>query len=799
MNYLPRVTVAAVFGGLALVASAQSSAPASAPGASSTASPPAQTEAIVLSPFTVESERDYGYRSGASSTGTGLAGLIKDTPLNISVVSRELMEDQGGNQLVDILRNASSVGLHVKDEGVVLVRGYSGPKFVNGLPAGQGFPLYDVDRVEVVKGPNAVFAGLSNAGGTVNMIRMNPSFSATGSLSGEIGDYDHSRVVLKTSGPLIADKLAYLFVFGATDEKSSIDYMFTDERYYSGALTFRPLPNLTITSRYGDLEREAGRRPYLTVSNPAFQAADKDAMVNYDAKGLARPASAPQLENNAVAGIVTGRTAPEDVISWTSRTFGANVPPFTIIAFEDFFGRSSFNYNGPEGRDSYFSQLFNTEIEYIVNNDLAFRLAYQDIESGRLRREFNGFRPVAGQRIRSNSSDFNEDTDSRDTKLEATYQLDLGAFGKQSFLAGFQYSDSDRVARPSFGTAAINFNPRTDPVPRLAQMLQAQYGPNYVSPGATYVPQPHRRSLYGVLQSSFLEDRLRTMVGARVTENRLVNPITRTTTPQFGLLGRITPWLSAYASYSRTFLPQSVNSADLAAIRRTQGEPTSPGYVPPTTIPTLVLNNNLTGEGEEAGLKFDFADGVVTGTISYFKTEESDRLEVDTTNQVLYQLPGGVVRTPGGLTRARGVEAEFVWTPHTNYQALVSGSYFFEAEEITNPSDAREIGSHLEAVPEYTATFWNKYTFGDGVLKGAYIGGGITAIGEIGIHPSWTIPIRSDPVELINLIVGYRTKINNVPVDFRVNGENLADKTYLNGSFQYGEPRTFTGTVTIAW
>lgn len=793
MKSFARIYLAVALCGLPNFAAAQSVPAASAAPATESK----KEDAYVLSPFLVKTEKDYGYRSAASGTGTGIAGLIKDTPLNISVVSRELMEDQGGNQLVDVLRNASSVALHVKDEGVILVRGYSGPKFINGLPAGNGFALYDVDRIEVVKGPNAVFAGLSNAGGTVNMIKMNPTFKASGSISGEFGDYNHNRLVLRSSGPLVTDKLAYLFVYGHTDEKSYIDYMFNDDRYYSGALTWKPVDKLTLTARYGNLKRTAGRRPYLTVSNAAFQAADQDAMRLYDANGLARPASAPQLENNAVPGIVTGRTAPEDVISWTSRTFGPNVPPFTMIAFEDFFGRSSYNYNGPEGRDNYFSKLKNAELEYLFSRDLAFRVLYQDVLSGRLRREFNGFRPVAGQRLRSGASDFNEDTSSWDLKAELTYKFDL--LGAQTLLAGFQYNDSEQVVHPSFSTAAINFNPRTQPVPRLLEMLQAQFGPNYTEPSTTYRPLPQRRSAYAVLQSSLFSDRIRTMAGARVTEDRLVNVGKKTTTPQFAVLGRLTPWLSAYASYSKTFLPQSVVSADLAAIRASRGDPTSPTYTPPTTIPTQVLSNNLTGKGREAGFKFENADASISGTVSYFITEESDRLEVDSINQVLYQLPGGSVRTPGGLTRAKGLESEIVWTPRNYYQAILSGSYFLEAKEITNPSDVREVGSHLEAVPKYTVNFWNKYTFTDGALKGAYVGGGITSLGSIGIHPSWTVPIRSDAVVLFNALVGYRTKINGVPVDFRVNADNVTNKKYLNGSFQYGEPRTLTLTTTVNW
>jgi outer membrane receptor protein involved in Fe transport len=146
------------------------------------ANPAPAKKPVVLSPFEVRSPKDQGYRVGSAVTGTGTAGLIKDTPLNISIVSQEFIRDQAGNQLVDVLRSASSVALQVKDESMILIRGYTGPQFVNGLPAGAGLTLYDVDRIEVVKGPNAVFAGISNPGGTVNLIKVKPSFVARHSL-----------------------------------------------------------------------------------------------------------------------------------------------------------------------------------------------------------------------------------------------------------------------------------------------------------------------------------------------------------------------------------------------------------------------------------------------------------------------------------------------------------------------------------------------------------------------------------------------------------------------------------------
>ncbi len=772
------------------------------------------SQPLLLSPFEVRSPQDHGYRVGAAVTGTGTAGLIKDTPLNISIVSQELIQDQAGNQLVDVLRSASSVALQVKDESMILIRGYTGPQFVNGLPAGSGLTLYDVDRIEVVKGPNAVFAGISNPGGTVNLIKLKPSFTPRHSLDTSFGSFAHKRVVFRSSAPILKDQVAYSLVFGHTDEESNIDYMFTKETFYSGGLTWKPTQRLTFTGRYSNLDREAGRRPHTVVSHPLFQQRDREAIQLYDRLGLARPASYPQLENGAVrnaAGqpIVTGRAAPEGVDAFIARTLGANVPPYPGIFSRDFFPDDSFNYNGPDGRDNYVNQTTTLEGEWVASPAFALRGIFQQVDSNRMRREFNGLRPVAGQRLRSSISDFKPGGVTFSAKLEGAYKLDLGRAGKHDLLAGFQHDGAKDVISPvTVATSrVITWAPGSGPIPSLLQLLRDQYGAAYNEPGVVRKGGGHSNAFYGVLQSSFFNDRLRTLIGGREIANhrptddnrdgRDEDFKTRKLLPQFGALLRVTPELSVYGSTSKTFVPQRQQTADLAAIRATQGDPTSPTYRPPAVLPVQFLSADLLGRGWEVGTKLDLGKGLLLGTLTYFTNEESSRLDIDTANQVLYQLPGATVRTAAGQTRTKGVETEWVWTPRLNYQALLSASYFFKKNEVSNPSDVREVGSHLESVPRYTINLWNKYTFTTGRLRGGYVGGGATVLGETYEHPSWTVPIKSDEVVLIDAIVGYATKVGDLPVDVRVNVRNVADKHYLNGTFQYGEPRTFIASVGV--
>jgi outer membrane receptor protein involved in Fe transport len=702
----------------------------------------------------------------------------------------------------------------VKDEYQILVRGYTGPQFVNGLPAGAGLTLYDVERVEVVKGPNAVFAGISNAGGTVNLITQRPSFAPRHSLDTSYGSFDRKRVVFKSSAPVVKDRLAYSFVYGRTDEQSEIDYMFTRENFYSGAVTWRPTPALGFTVRYSNLDREAGRRPHTVISHPLFQQRDREAIQLFDRLGLPRPASYPQLENGAVrdaAGqpINTGRTAPETVDAFIARTLGANVAPYPGIYSRDFFPNDAFNYNGPDGRDNYHNKTTGFDGEWIAAPDLAIRGVFQQVDSDRMRREFNGLRPVAGQRLRSSISDYKPGGLIFSAKLEAAYKLNLGDQGKHDLLTGFQHDGGKDVISPiTVATSRVyTYDPKSGPFPSLLQLMRDQYGASYNEPGVLRKGGGHANSIYGVLQSSFFADHLRTLVGGRaITNHRPTDDDrdgrdedfkTSKILPQLAALVRVTPEISLYGSYSRTFVPQRQQSADLAAIRAAQGDPTSPTYRPPAITPVKFLAADLLGRGWESGLKFDLGRGTLLGTVSYFASQESSRLDIDTVNQVLYQLPGGTVRIAAGETRTRGIETEWVWTPWKNYQALLSGSYFFQKNEITNPAEPREIGSHLESVPRFTVNFWNKYTVLSGALRGAYVGGGATVMGETYEHPSWTVPITSGTVALFDAMIGYTTKVAGHPLDLRINARNLADKHYLNGTFQYGEPRTFMASVGV--
>ena len=163
---------------------------------------------------------------------------IQDVPMSISVFSDIQLEDAGINDIVDLTHFTPNVYMrHLTNYNVVVIRGIS--SFDSSLysPAGfyvddVNFPLqmmhnpelFDIERVEVLKGPQGTLYGRNSESGVINIITKQPDNELRGKIFGEYGNYDteHGNVDSyrtggNISGPLIRDKL-YLGLAGQWED-----------------------------------------------------------------------------------------------------------------------------------------------------------------------------------------------------------------------------------------------------------------------------------------------------------------------------------------------------------------------------------------------------------------------------------------------------------------------------------------------------------------------------------------------------------------------------------------------------
>ncbi|MCG8608704.1 TonB-dependent receptor plug domain-containing protein, partial [bacterium] len=139
--------------------------------------------------------------SRASSIAMKMPMPIQSTAASVGVVTKALIDLQDGTVLSDALTNVSGVnvqsGFGVHD--YFLVRGFdalsSGLVLTDGAPEPEitFYNLYNVERVEVLKGPGAFLYGGSSLSGTVNVARKQPVFRNFMNIAGSLGKFHTYR------------------------------------------------------------------------------------------------------------------------------------------------------------------------------------------------------------------------------------------------------------------------------------------------------------------------------------------------------------------------------------------------------------------------------------------------------------------------------------------------------------------------------------------------------------------------------------------------------------------------------
>jgi outer membrane receptor protein involved in Fe transport len=150
---------------------------------------PTEEGVQVLSPFEVRTDKDYGYLRTNSVTATRIGVDIQSVPLNISILSEDFIRDTNMKEIQDVLRYQSSsagdgrMGLlqpatGFTPAGNMSLRGFPiNSRLRNGLLRYNAYNLDNVDRVEIIKGPAAVFFGNAFPGGVINYVTKQPSFA----------------------------------------------------------------------------------------------------------------------------------------------------------------------------------------------------------------------------------------------------------------------------------------------------------------------------------------------------------------------------------------------------------------------------------------------------------------------------------------------------------------------------------------------------------------------------------------------------------------------------------------------
>jgi hypothetical protein len=241
---------------------------------------------VELSPFQVNAAEERGYAASSSLSGTRLNSKLEDLAGSISVVTKQQLLDTAALDLNDIFQyeigtegtaqytDPSNDGRGNYDNvsgnptGANRIRGLAQANIlVGGFTASSTIPIdpYNLDGVEIARGPNSTLAGLSDAGGSVNLIQSRGNLTrATTNFQTRVDSYGGFRASTDFNRPLIRSVLALRFSAVYNEQgfvrKPSVDR--TDRQHV--ALTYRPFPKTRINASVERFHEWAQRANAIT-------------------------------------------------------------------------------------------------------------------------------------------------------------------------------------------------------------------------------------------------------------------------------------------------------------------------------------------------------------------------------------------------------------------------------------------------------------------------------------------------------------------------------------------------------
>ncbi|MEN5306204.1 TonB-dependent receptor [Chryseobacterium cucumeris] len=184
---------------------------------------------------------------------------IMETPQPIAIVTHEIIEQQQAKQLSDVLQNVN--GLYITSSRGNSQDSFGGRGFIlgndnifkNGSRVNSGvFPeVSGLERVEVLKGANAMLFGNTAAGGVINMITKKPKFNFGGSIGLNGGSWNSYKPTVDIYGPL-SKNIAFR-VNGAYEHAESFRDVVESEKYYfnpSFLFNLSPKSQLIVEADY---------------------------------------------------------------------------------------------------------------------------------------------------------------------------------------------------------------------------------------------------------------------------------------------------------------------------------------------------------------------------------------------------------------------------------------------------------------------------------------------------------------------------------------------------------------------
>ncbi len=704
-----------------------------------------------------------GYVATRSTVGTKTDTPILETAQSVSVIGRKQIEDQNALTINQALRYTPSVSVEQRGGAggtrleQFFIRGFMAPTFLDGmrLPANRdAYPsvdIYNLERVDVIKGPTSVLYGQAGPGGLVNLVSKLPLFVQHREVFVQGGGFREARGGVDVGGPLgdgtgtAADQFAYRIIVSGRMGDGPVDTTRVERAFIAPSLTWAPSPDtsLTLLGRYQ-------RDPFSGYYG------------GLPAKGSVFPT------NFGIAGGPT-RFLPQSFYDGdqsferSDRTIGS----IGYLLDHRFDGglrfHSAFRYLYTQGD---YRQVYT-----------AFSGNGRNWPGRILSRGYGGTFVGIDALTADNNVEMRFDTGPFNHTM--LFGIDHQSYRTTTLATGFPAAPSLDLLFPNnaMNIPTLPFNSSQD--------IDAYQTGAYV-------------------QDEIRFDRLILTLGGRYDRARQSGPTlslpsgtqtsfqdapSQATTYRASLLYLTEGGLAPYASYSEAFEPLvsgAIFSGDPGGIGRLPEPQTSRQY--------------------EAGVKYQPPGTDILLTAAAFDIKQQGRLQPDPVNGPRFSVQTGEVGVQGVEFEARANLAEGVNLigGFSILDAAVTSDTTRTLDEVLNQQVPLQ-GKVPVQIPDATASVFVDYRVLGGPLQGLGIGGGLRWIGRSWGDPANTF--RVPEAYLLDAVASYDFGYLDPAwkgFDAQLNVQNLLNERYVTTCFNYsacyyGLPRLVFGTLRYRW
>ena len=212
-----------------------------------------------LQEVTVRGTRQDTYVADVPSRTLRLQTPLLETPQNIQVVTKDLINDQQAIDMLEtVTRNVSGAQMieHWGNFARINVRGFNIPAFRNGMNVQMPWgPLTEdmsiVERIEFVKGPAGFLLSSGEPGGLYNVVTKKPTLDQQNEVTLTTGSFNTLRGTVDVGGKLTEDdRLLYRFNAMGLTKGSHRNYEFNKRYTLAPSLTYALNDRTSVTAEY---------------------------------------------------------------------------------------------------------------------------------------------------------------------------------------------------------------------------------------------------------------------------------------------------------------------------------------------------------------------------------------------------------------------------------------------------------------------------------------------------------------------------------------------------------------------